>query len=264
MIANAANGFWVSFADDCRAIDGKASMGIKAVRDMLGSVDPVLLGSLADETRRYLPAVLSEMESLHDAIRRDHAAVTRAAILFAYATPNASLNHSLGTAVALRGFDPRSFADGDYVSRLVRELPTNAYIKSRRDTFCAPLPGDMAIRLHASWRMLANPESVTLGGLESVPKVGKKVARMAFAIANPSARIFTVDRWHCRQLLALSGRPYNVDVSSWDTAYALIESFFTQWADDHFPGIPMWAVQWACWNVCVSQHRPHSAIWDGI
>lgn len=265
MNANATRGFWAEFAEDCAGdTAGKASMSVREVRSMLAEIDPLKLAALADETRRYLPAVLAEMESLHAAIARDHAAVTRAAILFAYATPNATLDHSIATAVALREFDPHMFADADWTRAIVKALPANEHIKHGRATFCAPLHTAMAVRLHASWRMLADPETVTLPALESVPNVGKKVARMAYAIANPSARIFTIDRWHCRQLLALAGRPYNVEVGSWDTAYALIEEFFAAWADANFPGVPMWAIQWSAWNVCVGAHRPHSFIWDHI
>lgn len=265
MTIHATPGFWAEFAERCAGDTvGKASMSVREVKSMIAGIDPLALSALTDETRRYLPAVLAEIDTLHDAIARDHAAVTRAAILFAYATPNATLDHSIATAVALRDFDPRQFADAEFTSALVKALPSNRHIRHGRATFCAPLHTHMAARLHASWRMLASPETVTLPALEAIPYVGKKVARMAYAIANPSARIYTVDRWHCRQLLALSGREYAVEVGSWDTSYELIESFFTAWADMNFPGVPMWAIQWSAWNSCVARHRPHSFIWDHI
>lgn len=257
------NGFWQGFTAELAERSAMGELVTLTARDtpaIIAAIIPERAGTLADETRRFLPAVLAEIAELDQARNRDQDAVTRRAIAFALATPRRMLVQSIHVgrhaSAAWQTFE--TVAAGE---AFLRALP---HPSGDGRSYSAPMPAQLARSYHAAYPLFASPETVSVPALEAIHGVGPKVARMAMAVAHPHARIFTADVWHGRQLLALAGRPYRHDVSIAATAYPMVEEWFLAWADVHFPGIPAWAVQWAAWDAASGKHRPHRDIWAGI
>lgn len=257
------HGFWNTFSADCASKAGMGERDKLTARDtpaIIAAINPELADALADETRRFLPAVMAELAELDDARRRDQTAVTRRAIAFALATPRRMLTQSIHVG-RMASESWHVFEDVTAGEDFLRNLP---HPSGNGQAYSAPMPGQLARAYHAAYPLFAKPEDVSLPALEAVHGVGPKVARMAMAVANPHTRIFTTDVWHGRQLLALAGRPYRHDVAIAATAYPLVEAWFLAWGERMFPGIPAWAIQWAAWDAAAGQHRPHRDIWAGI
>lgn len=263
-MTTATLGFWQAFAADCAAkknIRGTVDITAGMAAELLASIDARILGSLTDETRRYLPAVMAEIAELDVAIANNETALRRRAILFGCATPKTGVDTSIHVAVSVANVPAADWQDTAYGESVLRALP---HPNGTDTLYSAPMPPTLSKRIAAVSHLLADPSALSVESLEACKGVGPKVARMAMAVAAPHARRFTVDMWHGRQLLALAGREYRVNVAVDVRAYPAIEEFFLAWADQNFPGIPVWAVQWACWNVCESRHRSHRALWADL
>lgn len=267
-MTTAMHGFWQTFAAECadkNNIVGTVDITAGRARDLVAGIDAAMLGSLTDETRRYLPAVLAELAELDDAITRNETEVRRRAILFGCATPKCGVDVSIHVAVSVAHHPAEHWRDTVAGQATLRNLPFPDDGRRRKaTTYSAPMPPSLAARYAAASHLLEDPSVLNESVLEACKGIGPKVARMCLAVAFPHARRFTIDLWHGRQLLAMNGLDYRVNVGIDAAAYATLEAFWLQWADDNFPGVPTFAVQWATWNVCAGRHRTHRRLWDGI
>lgn len=257
-------GFWQTFATDCankRNISGTVNITAGLARELIAGMDAAMLGSLTDETRRYLPAVLAELAELDAAITRNETAVRRRAILFGCATPKTGVDTSIHVAVSVAHHPAEYWRDRAAGERTLRNLP---HPNTPGVPYSSPMPPRLARIYAAASHLLEDPSILNETVLEACWGIGPKVSRMCLAVAFPHARRFTIDLWHGRQMLACNGMDYRTNVGIDAAAYPALEAFWLQWADDNFPGVPTFAVQWACWNVCENRHRSHRRLWADI
>lgn len=240
-------------------LEGSLSLTAQRARELIVAIDENAVASLADATRAYLDPVMVEIASLERALADDRAHVVRRAACFGAATPNRALGQSLGIGRYFADTIDWASADMPAITRAVMGgyldggkrkmvgLPTT-YIHSLVDLAPALAAGRL-------------PERETLATYRGI---SQKVASMMTAVIKPDRNIWTVDRHHLRQLLALAGADARVKDISYGTseAYFLIEGFFLAYAGQHFPGMPVWAVQWATWNVAFGAHQSHARIWE--
>jgi hypothetical protein len=176
-------------------------IGTKEASLIADALDWHKMALLAESARAYLPAVLAEIASLRATLARDPERMTIRALLFGIATPNRDEVQSIGWALGVeRDFHTLSaheLARQTYVSLVTGKRVAIGFYTSLTATIDA-------IKRGRVW------EHVTLDALEAIRGIGPKVARMITAVLNPDARVFTVDLWHCRQLLWASGREYCV------------------------------------------------------
>ena len=234
------------------------SIGLNTAQWIADNVRSESLATLAGETETYLPAVMAEIDSLRAALRNDPAEVAKRALLFGISTPNRDEVHSLLWAMAASPeygrISPRALTEVPYFSLLngnqcrigLREILEKS-IADAYAQFPAPQPHDLQRET-----------------LQTLRGVGPKVASMIAAVSNPDAEVWTVDLWHGRQLLWASGAEYRVKVAVKPNAYGILERLFLNYAQAFFPDYPVWAIQWATWNVCDGRHNPHDMLWRDL
>jgi hypothetical protein len=235
------------------------SIGVAAARELVARVDDGAMAELAEVSRAYVPAVLAEISELETARVANPRELARRAILFGIATPNRDETDSLGWALAAA---PR-FGDvspADLSETRYRSLKTGQ--DGNKIGLRQSLTGAIA-DVYARLGDAAPPE-LTPERLETVRGVGPKVARMVTAVANPNARVWTVDLWHARQLLWAAGLEYRVRASVDAAAYPILEERWLTYRDEHFGDLPTWCAQWSTWNAADGRHNPHHALWADL
>jgi hypothetical protein len=228
-------------------------IGTKEASLIADALDWHKMAQLAESARAYLPAVLAEIASLRATLARDPERMTIRALLFGIATPNRDEVQSIGWALGVeRDFHTLSAHDlarQTYVSLVTGKRVAIGFYTSLTATIDA-------IKRGRVW------EHVTLDALEAIRGIGPKVARMITAVLNPDARVFTVDLWHCRQLLWAAGREYCVRTGAkCKKSYAVLESLWLEYAERFFPDVPTWAVQWATWCAADGRFVSHASLW---
>jgi hypothetical protein len=235
------------------------SIGVAAARELLARVDDGAMAELAAVARGYIPVVMAEIGELETARAANPRELARRAILFGIATPNSDETDSLGWA---RAAAPRfgTVSPADLSETRYRSLKTGQDGKTigLRQSLTGTIE-DVYARLAD-----ATPPDLTPERLETVRGVGPKVARMITAVANPNARVWTVDLWHARQLLWAAGLEYRVRASVDAVAYPMLEACWLAYRYDHFPDVPVWAAQWSTWNAADGRHNPHHALWADL
>jgi hypothetical protein len=233
-------------------------IGLAAARELVARVDDGAMQTLAIASRHYLPAVLEEIAELQSAIVANPEELARRAVLFGIATPNRDETHSLAWAMAAA---PR--------------FGTVSPVALAETTYAAPTSGSTcriglrqalatAIEDASAKFSDARPADLTPDTLETVRGIGPKVARMITAVANPDAHVWTVDLWHIRQLLWAAGLEYRVRASVDAVAYPVLEATWLAYRDQYFTDVPVWAAQWATWNVADGRHNPHHSLWRDL
>jgi hypothetical protein len=233
------------------------SIGRDAAAELVSRVSWDRMATLADATRPYVPAVLAEIDTLQDARRRRPAALARRAVLFGIATPNRDERDSLSWALAAdraAATDPAELAATRYT-----------HVATGRDDCRMGLREQLAKAIADVDALRgAGPADLTPERLTVVRGVGPKVARMITAVANPDARVWTVDLWHGRQLLWAAGLEYRCKVAITPPGYAALESLWMEYRDRYLPDLPMFAAQWSTWNVADGRHNSHAALWADL
>lgn len=235
------------------------SIGLAAARELVSRVDDGAMRYLASASRAYLPAVLEEIADLQTARVANPQELARRALLFGIATPNRDETDSLAWAMAAA---PRF---GSVSAVELSETPYRSLINGR-DGNRIGLRQQLAKAIDDAQGQFAHavPSDLSPEALEGIRGVGPKVARMITAVANPEARVWTVDLWHARQLLWAAGLEYRVRASVDPAAYPVLEERWLQYRDDYFSGVPVWAAQWATWNAADGRHNPHNALWADL
>jgi hypothetical protein len=229
------------------------------VQTLSDDADDTRMGEIAAEARRYLPAVCAELDGLREALACSPVSMARRAVLFGISTPKRSEEHSIGWSVAAEPY--LGILSAEDMVRI--SYPSPKHGTPCRMGFQEQLERSVsdALALLGSHPL---PDRIDRASLLAVRGVGPKVASMIAAVCNPDARVFTVDMWHGRQLLWAAGLPYQASVGIDASAYPILEACWLRYADASFPGIPMWAVQWATWCAADGRFVSHEALWKGL
>jgi hypothetical protein len=231
------------------------TVGIRDAQEIAENLDQSVMAEWATEARQYLPQVMAEIATLRAALAAHPERMQERAFYFGIATPNQDETASIGWALGIEAYkwlSPMAMARKEYTS-VVNGT------RGKLGLYDAMASRIFHARLRESWKDL------TVSALEALPGVGPKVARMIHAVANPDARVWTVDLWHMRQLLHASGREYAVKAgTSNKKAYAIMEQLWLDYAARFFPGVPTWAVQWATWCAADGRFVSHSALWEDL
>jgi hypothetical protein len=232
----------------------RRQIGIKDAQTIAENLNWSRMSELAAEAEKYLPQVLAEIETLRAALAAHPERMQERAFWFGIATPNRDEAQSIGWALGIDGYQwlsPAAMAGKEYRSLVTGKTARMGLREQLASTI-------FHARLRESWTDLA------VDKLEALPGVGPKVARMIHAVANPDAKVFTVDLWHMRQLLWASGQDYVVKAATGGKAYAILEQLWLNYAVGYFPGVPTWAVQWATWCAADGRFVSHSALWADL
>jgi hypothetical protein len=231
------------------------TLGIRDAQTMARSLDWSRMADWAAETEKYLPQVLAEIETLRAALAAHPERMRERAFYFGIATPTRDEAQSIGWALGIEAYtwlSPAAMAGKEYQSLVTGKTARMGLREQLASTV-------FHARLRESWKDLS------VSTLEALPGVGPKVARMIHAVANPDARVWTVDLWHMRQLLHASGKEYAVKASTDNKkAYAIMESLWLEYAERYFPNVPVWCVQWATWCAADGRFVSHSALWADL
>ena len=234
------------------------SFGLANSREALSRIDCSRVDALAALSRTYVPAVRAEVDELRRAIAARPREMARRALLFGLSTPNNDEADSLAWAMAayprFGKVGPRALANTVYHSPVTRKRTRIG------------LREDLRKGLVDIYRDYSDavPADLTPERLEGVFRIGPKVARMISAVANPDARVWTVDLWHARQLLWLAGLEYRVRASVSPVAYPMLERFWLDYRDEYFADQPVWVAQWATWDAANGRHEPHRQLWADL
>ena len=243
-------------------ISGKVSLGVGRMRDTLANVawDGPLGDQLADLAQTYMPAVLEEIADLDAARAADWQTVARRAIIFGLASPQRDVDQAIDIARHIERDWTRLCT-----LRGAHELTFRIVTRDGRVIGCSGWK-TLAANLHACFGLIENPtpERFTVPAMEALAGAGPKVARMILAVANPHQRVWTLDLWHGRQLLAMSGQTYAHKISVVAVAYADGEQAFLAWAERTMPNVPAWARQWATWCAAFGSFKSHRHLWADI
>lgn len=229
---------------------------------MVAAVDESAMHELAIAARAYLPAVTAEIAQLQTALERNPAEVARRALLFGIATPNRDETQSLAWAMHTPDFGHETLNLTGLRAMLETPYPSPVSGAECRIGLRESLAG--AIQDAYATFPDITPQALTPNTLETLYGVGPKVARMIAAVANPDARVFTVDLWHARQLLWAAGMDYRVRASVAPAAYGVLEGRWLQYRDTYFADVPVWACQWSTWNAADGRHNPHNVLWHDL
>lgn len=258
---------WETFTETCRnkrRISGNMALSVRETKDILQDVDWTgpEMDSLATLTRRFIPAVQAEIDLLDLAREHSWFALARRAIVFGLTTPQRDVDTAIDVALWV--------TRPEHIHRLCTLDGAIALVQKyeHRDGRMVGLSGYKALgkSLHLAYPVIADPrpDALTVTALESMHGVGKKVARMITAVLNPHVRVYTVDLWHARQLLAAAGRNYAVKPYVSTPAYEMIEGAFLAYVDRVFPGVPAWTAQWSMYDAAYGEHRSHARLWADL
>lgn len=228
------------------------SVGVASARELVSRIDEARMAELAAAARAYLPHVLPEINSLNVARLHHPMQLAQRALLFGISTPNRDERESIDWALAAAphyGMSPAQLVKITYRDGKVIGMYTAI----------ARAIGE----IYERFRTLILSDLVP-AILEMIHGIGPKVARMIAAVANPYARVWTVDLWHIRQMLWAAGMEYRVRASVDSAAYAILEARWLEYYQRYFADVPVWAAQWATWNVADGRHNPHSMLWSDL
>jgi hypothetical protein len=231
------------------------TVGIRDAQEIAEQLDWSQMSAWADEAWKYLPEVMQEIKTLRAALKAHPERMRERAFYFGIATPNQDEATSIGWALGIEAYkwlSPLAMAHKEYPS-VVNGT------RGKLGMYDAMASRIFHARLRESWRDLS------VSSLESLPRVGPKVARMIHAVANPDANVWTVDLWHMRQLLHASGKDYVLKASTKSPkAYAIMEQLWLDYAARFFPGMPVWGVQWSTWCAADGRFVSHKILWEDL
>lgn len=230
------------------------TIGLKDALSIAQAIDWQRMAQIADAAREHLPSVLDELEGLRTAHQVNPERMINRALLFGIATPNRdeaiSIAYAIATEPRYASADPRTLARASFPTATNPAATMGMYA---------------ALETTLSYLQRVGPRTHwSLSELEAIPGVGPKVARMITAILDPSAASWTVDLWHQRQLLWAAGQSPTVRCSVKTPGYKVLEAVWLEYAERFFPGVPVFAVQWATWNAADGKFCSHAALWDDL
>ena len=244
-----------------KTMEGRRLVTPDDARSLIAAIDRPALDSLAREARTYLPAVLTEMATLEDAIKHDPAFVQRRAYTFGAATPNRHVADSVDMA---RWFADRIDWEHDSPYDIMHKAMAG-YVRSDGKRVGTQLPEPFAISLMGLQPYIQDQHVAPRDELVTIYNIQHKVASMMTAICRPDWQGWTIDRHHIRQILIMAGQPVASDVAystaQGCAAYHLLEGFWLAYAATYFHHVPTWAAQWATWDVAFGVHQSHCGIW---
>ena len=234
------------------------SLGLRNATELVARIQPDAMATLAERARTYVPAVRAEVDELSAALATNPRAIARRALLFGLSTPNNDERDSVAWSTAayphFGTLSPVELSEIWYPSP-VTGTPTRVGIRTELAAGLADIYRDFSD---------AVPADLTPERLERVRHIGPKVARMITAVANPDARVFTVDLWHARQLLWAADLEYRARVSVSPIAYPMLEQVWLDYRDQYFSDQPTWVCQWATWDAANGRHEPHRQLWADL
>lgn len=245
------------FVSDTHSRSGKMptrTIGLKDALAIAQAVDWERMAAIADAAREHLPAVQDELSLLRSAHSNAPERMARRAVLFGIATPNRSEDYSIGWALMAERYE----------SILSPWDLANRSFTGPKGTRCHMGMYEALATTIAYLQRVGHRTDWTLGELEAIPGVGPKVARMIMAVLCPDATSWTVDLWHQRQLLWAAGEPYRVRCSVSNPGYKVLEAVWLEYAERFFPGVDMFAVQWATWCAADGRFVSHAALWQDL
>jgi hypothetical protein len=230
-------------------------IGKAAAHELASLVDWSRMEEIAHAAHAYLPQVLEEIAHLERARDAHPDALKQRAFLFGISTPNRDERQSIAWALSvhpLYGYlSPHALANRTYTSRVTGKQ------------FKIGMRQQLTSCLFAAQLQCIDCDH--LSTLEALPGCGPKVARMIHAVANPRAKVWTVDLWHARQLLWAAGLEYRVRAAITKEAYAVLEEVWLNYAQAYFSSLtPTWAIQWATWCVANGRFESHAALWEDL
>ena len=232
---------------------------------ILGDFDAIL-SRHRDAVAAMLPLVMAELPRLaaiRDADRDRHAF---ACIVTAALSPRTKFPAQTAyTHATMTLFDAIAAAAEWRIAATLRATNARLYgrysdanlvhVKAAALTIIAAHRGDITAANMSVVAIMAACKAGIIAG------VSIKCANFAAHLYDANARAWTLDTWMLRGMMMAIGHDGNATFTHRNNAqYNALADASIEWAGRHFPNVPLFAVQWALWNVYRGYHESHAVL----
>lgn len=238
----------------------------KITQEIFRELAPGIVRNAGDAMQRawatHGDAIMGEIEAMAEHRANDPYNHARAALITSILSPGVKLDKNIRQARRAMNCLYRHFRDNDAVYQCITDNRKDAGGRCGGQPAIALYQSLDFIR-HIDPELMTKPALMALAKQDVISGIGHKTASFAAALYDVDADVFTLDVHMQRWVCDVAGRPdlaaSKMEIN--DAPYAMLEALLVGIARAALPGVPMFGIQWACWNeVSEGEHRTHLGI----
>lgn len=210
-----------------------------------------MLSPIVGDIRTAVDSVMAEIDAMMALREADSTYYAQCCLTFAIASPGMTIDMSIAIVQRfMRNLDREFNAVDDVYACITDTSDGGPKVGAvTLGMIARSLFHSLDYIRHIDADMMDRTSLLALNKAGTIRGIADKTSAMAAALYDPHNRVFTLDVHMMRLLCMLYDDGAAGAHTINKTGYDILQSALLTWADDTFPNVPTFAVQWAMWNI---------------